>query len=124
MSFQDSIIKEIADMTTTKSELWKFEIVYPLVYKSDFNDDDECSLVSKVEQTTIILDYETFKKVHRRTPVSCPEQDWKYLRDSRRDTFDSRLFGIIHKHIEDASNKEGINLEVAYVTILSRTLLN
>ena len=122
MSFQDSVIKEIADMTTTTSPLWKFEIVYPLSYRADCNEDYE--FTNRVVQTTIILDYETFKKGHRRTPVSCPEQDWKELTDSRQDTFNSRLFDSIEKHIQEASRREGINLEDSYVSILSRTLLN
>ena len=122
MSFQDSVIKEIADMTTTKSQLWKFEIVYPLAYKEESNDEYEFS--NRVVQTTIILDYETFKKGHRSYHCSCAEQDWRNLTDSRQDTFNSRLFDTIHNHINEARDREGINLEEAYVTILSKTLLN
>jgi len=121
MSFQDSVIKEIADMTTTKSQLWKFEVVYPLAFKEDSN--DEYCFSTKVVQTTIILDYETFKKgcVFYNKHSS---EDWELLTDSRIDTVSSRLFDTIHKHIKEASDREGINLDDAYVTILSRTLLN
>lgn len=121
MSFQDSVIKEIADMTTTKSQLWKFEIVYPLVYKEETN--DEYTFSTKVVQTTIILDYETFKKGFRSFNC-CSEKHWNDLTNSRIDTFNSRDFDTIHKHIEEASDREGINLEDSYVTILSKTLLN
>ena len=76
MSFQDSIIREIADMTTTKSQLWKFEIVYPLAYK-DINC-DEHAISTKVVQTTIILDYETFKKGYGNC-LSELEFDWQDL---------------------------------------------
>ena len=122
MSFQDSVIKEIADMTTTTSPLWKFEIVYPLAFKTDSNDEYEFSI--KVVQTTIILDYETFKKGRRSYDCSVAKQDWTALTTSKIDTFDSRVFDTIHEHIEEASDREGINLDEAYVTILSRTLLN
>ena len=121
MSFQDSVIKEIANMTTTKSQLWKFEIVYPLAYRADSNEDYEFS--NRVAQTTIILDYETFKKGYR-VLIGSPKKDWKELTDSRQDTFNSRLFDSIEKHIQEASRREGINLEDSYVSILSRTLLN
>ena len=122
MSFQDSVIKEIANMTTTKSQLWKFEIVYPLAYRADSNEDYEFS--NRVAQTTIILDYETFKKGHRSYNCSVAEQDWKNITETNQDTFNSRLFDTIEKHIYEASRREGINLQDSYVTILSKTLLN
>ena len=123
MSFQDSVIKEIADMTTTKSQLWKFEIVYPLTFKGDSN--DEYSFCTKVVQTTIILDYETFKKGYGLC-LSQVEHEWNDLTTGNKNIrrFNSKLFDTIHEHIEEASDREGINLEDAYVTILSRTLLN
>ena len=122
MSFQDSVIKEIANMTTTKSQLWKFEIVYPLTFKTENN--DEYSFSTKVVQTTIILDYETFKKGYGLC-LSQVEYEWNDLTTGNKNIrrFDSKLFDTIHEHIEEASDREGINLEDAYVTILSRTLL-
>lgn len=122
MSFQESVIKEITEMTTTKSSLWKFEVVYPLAYKAENNDEYEFS--TRVVQTTIILDYETFKKGFRSHNCSCAEEKWNDLTNGRVDTFHSRTFDTINRHIEEASNREGINLDDAYVTILSKTLLN
>ena len=121
MSFQDSVIKEIADMTTTTSPLWKFVIVYPLLYKAEI--DDEYRIRTQVEQTTIILDYETFKKGYR-VLIGSPKKDWKELTNGEVDRFDSRVFHMINKDIEGSSYREGITLDDAYVTILSRTLLN
>ena len=122
MSFQDSVIKEIADMTTTKSQLWKFEIVYPLAYK-DINC-DEHAISTKVVQTTIILDYETFKKGHKTYNGAFAEQDWATLTDSRINTINSEQFDTIHNHIRQASDGTDIIVEDALVTILSKTLLN
>jgi len=50
MSFQDSVIKEIADMTTTKEPLYKITYIHPEI--------DESGIV--MEKAIVILDYSTF----------------------------------------------------------------
>jgi len=117
MSFQDSVINEIADMTTTKEPLWKFVIHYPVAYC----DEERDNMVLRIQKHTLILDYETFKMGFWDTCKNTPTEGWRLLTTTNQTDFSSKTFHFIHKEVNEC---EYTDIDYAEIEIVSRTLLN
>ena len=114
MSFQDSVIKEIADMTTTKEPLYKITYIHPII------DDEGIELDKKI----IILDYSTFVYNCREdisdTDTDTLKHNWeKILAGGRVDAY---WFGNLCADYEYKYNdltKPNIDYYVANVELLN-----
>ena len=69
MSFQDSVIKEIADMVKTKEALYKITYLYPHI--------DSSGIV--IEKAIVILDYSTFEHNSNEVITETLKHHWESI---------------------------------------------
>ena len=108
--------KEITDMTTNKSPLWKFVIYFPIAY----NDIDDNVMVG-VKRKTIILDFKTFEEGFTLDDGLSAEVHWDRLTTWDQDKYPVELFFGIWR-VSDLFNLKIVHSST--IIVASRTLLN
>ena len=109
--------KELTDMTTNKSPLWKFVIYFPTTYR----DKDE-NIEVGVKRKTIILDFKTFKEGFVLDDGLSAEVHWDRLTTWDSTVFESELFSDISQQVYNSGNN--LTIDSSRIMVASRTLLN
>jgi len=105
MSFQDSVIKEIADMTTTKEPLYKITFIKPQlkIYDNPTNsesDDEDYSVPIKYcmicRIRTVIFDKSTWLNTYNGCLHNTEylDNEWKNLLDMKHHSHKAEVFGF------------------------------
>ena len=109
--------KEITDMTTNKSPLWKFVIHFPTAYRDIHGD-----IMVGIKRKTIILDFKTFEEGFVLDDGLSAEVHW-----DRLTTWDLAVHPV--ELFKDISYQSGELFEIetvhsSTIMVVSRTLLN